>query len=44
MLLFGESISAQEAFNYGLVNKVVPNDKLDDHVNDYIAKANKLSG
>lgn len=29
MLLFGEPISAQEAFQYGLINKVVANDKLE---------------
>lgn len=44
MLLFGEPISAQEAFTYGLINKVVPNDKLDEEVDAYIAKANNLSG
>ena len=44
MLLFGEPISAQEAFQYGLVNKVVPNDKLDETVEEYISKANQLSG
>lgn len=44
MLLFGEPISAQEALTYGLINKVVPNDKLDEEVSSYITKANKLSG
>lgn len=44
MLLFGESITAQEAFDYGLVNKIVNNDKLEEEVSSYIAKANKLSG
>jgi enoyl-CoA hydratase/carnithine racemase len=44
MLLFGEPITAQEAFSYGLINKVVPNDKLEEEVSSYIAKANKLSG
>lgn len=29
MLLFGEPISAEEAFKYGLINKVVPTEKLD---------------
>lgn len=28
MLLFGESITAHEAYQYGLVNKVLPADKL----------------
>ena len=44
MLLFGEPISASEALQYGLVNKVVPNDKLDDAVDEYIGRANSLSG
>lgn len=44
MLLFGEPISATEAFQYGLINKVVGNDKLDEEVEAYISKANKLSG
>ena len=37
-------ITAEEAFNYGLINKVVEDDKLDQTVNQYIEKANKLSG
>ena len=44
MLLFGEPISANEALQYRLVNKVVPNDKLNDAVDEYIGKANNLSG
>lgn len=44
MLLFGESISAHEAFQYGLVNKVLPDEQqLDAEVNVYIAKLTKLS-
>jgi enoyl-CoA hydratase/carnithine racemase len=45
MLLFGEPISAQEAFQYGLVNKVLKDEQqLDAEVNAYIAKLHKLSG
>jgi enoyl-CoA hydratase/carnithine racemase len=44
MLLFGEPISAREAYQYGLVNRVVANDKLEEAVEEYIAKANHLSG
>ena len=44
MLLFGQSITAAEAYQYGLINKVVSNDKLDEEVESYISKANKLSG
>jgi crotonobetainyl-CoA hydratase len=40
MLLFGERMSAQEAANYGLVNKVVPADQLMDTA---MAWANKLT-
>ena len=36
MLLFGEPISAQEAFQYGLVNKVVHEDKLAEETESYI--------
>ena len=44
MLLFGESISAQEAYQYGLVNKVVPEGQMHTTVEDYISKAKQLSG
>lgn len=45
MLLFGESISAQEAYQYGLVNKVLKDEQqLDAEVNSYISKLHKLSG
>jgi len=44
MLLFGESITAEEAYKYGLINKVVAGDKLEEEINFYIAKAGKLSG
>jgi enoyl-CoA hydratase/carnithine racemase len=44
MLLFGEPISAQEAYKYGLINKVVANGGLQDAIEEYIGKANGLSG
>jgi enoyl-CoA hydratase/carnithine racemase len=44
MLLFGEPITAKEAYQYGLVNKVVENGNLDQAVEEYISKANSLSG
>jgi enoyl-CoA hydratase/carnithine racemase len=44
MLLFGESISAREALQYGLVNKVLTDEQqLDAEVNAYIGKLSKLS-
>ena len=44
MLFFGEPISAQEAYQYGLLNRVIPEDKLEETVNSFILKANNLSG
>jgi enoyl-CoA hydratase/carnithine racemase len=45
MLLFGEAITSQEALQYGLVNKVLPDEHhLDTEINNYIAKLSKLSG
>lgn len=45
MLLFGEPISAREALQYGLLNKVVSGEKeLDEEVNAYIGKLTHLSG
>ena len=35
MLLMGELISAEEAYRFGMVNKVVPEDMLDDTVRSY---------
>ena len=35
MLLMGELISAEEAYRFGMVNKVVPEDMLDDPVRSY---------
>jgi enoyl-CoA hydratase len=36
LMFTGKSLSAQEALAYGLVNKVVPSDKLDDAVNETV--------
>ncbi len=44
MLLFGESITAGQALQYGLTNKVVKAEQLDEEINNYINKAGKLSG
>lgn len=44
MLLFGEAITAQEALQYGIVNRVVPEEKLQETINYYIQKSNQLSG
>jgi len=35
MMLIGKSLSAQEALEFGLVNKVVPGDKLEEAVNEW---------
>lgn len=43
MLLFGQPISAQEAYQYGLVNKVVAEGDLEKEVNVYIERVQKLS-
>lgn len=43
MLLFGQPISAHEAYQYGLVNKVLPEGDLEKEVNSYIEKVQKLS-
>ena len=44
MLLFGESITAGQALQYGLINKVVKPEQLDEEINNYISKVGKLSG
>jgi len=44
LILSGETISAQEALNLGLVNKVVPEASLAQEVNGFIEKFKKLSG
>ena len=38
LMFFGEMITAHEAYNYGLVNKVVPNDQLLDFTMDWAQK------
>lgn len=44
LLLSGETISAQEALNLGLINKVVPEASLQEEANGFIEKFKKLSG
>ena len=44
LILSGDTISAQEAFAMGLINKVVPEASLADEVNGFIEKFKKLSG
>ncbi|MDH5462030.1 MAG: enoyl-CoA hydratase-related protein, partial [Candidatus Bathyarchaeota archaeon] len=43
MVLLSSQINAEEALKYGVVNDVVPLDKLDDKVREYIDKMKKLS-
>jgi cyclohexa-1,5-dienecarbonyl-CoA hydratase len=44
LILMGETISAQEAYGLGLVNKVVPEASLSQEANAFIEKLTKLSG
>jgi cyclohexa-1,5-dienecarbonyl-CoA hydratase len=44
LILSGDIISAQEALNLGLVNKIVPEASLVEEVNGFIEKFKKLSG
>jgi len=44
LILSGETISAQEALNLGLVNKIVPEASLAQEVEAFIGKFTKLSG
>ena len=44
LILSGETISAQEALNLGLVNKIVPEASLTQEVEAFIGKLTKLSG
>ena len=44
MLILGDPISAQRAVDYGLINKVVPTEKLDDAIGDITAKILDKSG
>jgi cyclohexa-1,5-dienecarbonyl-CoA hydratase len=44
LILTGEPIEAREALSLGLVNRVVPADKLDSTVNEFVAKVTLNSG
>ena len=44
MLILGDPLSAQRAVDYGLINKVVPTEKLDDAIGDITAKILDKSG
>ncbi len=44
LILAGDTISAQEALNLGLINKIVPEASLAQEVNSFIEKFTKLSG
>jgi len=44
LVLAGDTISAQEAYSLGLVNKVVPEASLAQEIEAFIAKFSKLSG
>lgn len=44
LILSGDIITAQEAFNLGMINKIVPETSLAEEVNGFIEKFKKLSG
>jgi len=44
LILSGETISAQEALNMGLINKVIPETSLAEEMNGFIEKFKRLSG
>lgn len=44
LILAGDTISAQDALNLGLINKVVPEASFQEEVNGFIEKFKKLSG
>ncbi len=44
LILTGDTIGAQEAFNLGLINKIVPEASLGQEVETFIGKLTKLSG
>jgi len=44
LLLTGDVIDAQESYRLGLVNQVVPDDKLEEAADAFIAKLSSLSG
>lgn len=43
MLFFGEQITAQEAYHYGIVNKIVAEDRYKETIDSYISKISALS-
>jgi cyclohexa-1,5-dienecarbonyl-CoA hydratase len=44
LILSGDIVTAQEAFNLGMINKIVPETSLVEEVNGFIEKFKKLSG
>jgi len=44
LLLTGDIIDAQESYRLGLVNQVVPDDKLEEAADAFVAKLSSLSG
>jgi cyclohexa-1,5-dienecarbonyl-CoA hydratase len=44
IILTGESMSAQEAYRWGLVNRVVPSEQLATEAEAFVAKLTSLSG
>jgi cyclohexa-1,5-dienecarbonyl-CoA hydratase len=44
LILTGEALSAEEALNFGFVNKVVPEAELEKHVEALIARISEFSG
>jgi enoyl-CoA hydratase/carnithine racemase len=44
LILTGEALSAEEALNFGFVNKVVPEADLQKHVDTLIARIGEFSG
>ncbi len=44
LILTGEALSAEEAQQLGFVNRVVPEDKLEEYVNSILAKIGEFSG
>lgn len=44
MLLLGEPITAEDAYNFGLVSRLVKEEELENEVKKYSEAVNKLSG
>lgn len=44
LILTGEALSAEEALNFGFVNKLVPESELQTHVDSLIARISEFSG